>query len=162
MSEELCPFCGAKAMFVADSKELVACSNIRCPMNHVIVRKTAWNGRPTPTPEVQDWEKTLDEQWSSINAPADNQDVKDNVKSFIRSILADKTEGELPLQALEEEALIKILWNNGASSSSQDLAYTSNKDKQAQIIEYHLKKCKTIAKAIIAHVIRPVVSKDKK
>ena len=62
------------------------------------------------------------------------------------------------LKALDEEALIKILWNNGASSASQDLAYTSKADKQAQIIEYHMEKCKTIAKAIISHFARPMVS----
>lgn len=50
MSEDLlnCPFCNVKAMFIADSKELVACSNITCHMNHVAIRKTAWNTRPMP------------------------------------------------------------------------------------------------------------------
>ena len=63
MSEDLlnCPFCNAKAMFIADSKELVACSNITCHMNHVVIRKTVWNTRSTPTPEVGEWEKRLRE-----------------------------------------------------------------------------------------------------
>ncbi len=51
-----------------------------------------WDRCKPPTPEVGEWEESLDEQWSSINAPENNEFVKRNVKSFIRDLLAAKTE----------------------------------------------------------------------
>lgn len=93
---------------------------------------------PTPTPK-ENWEIEFDKQFEQTSM---TEQHKEWVKSFICSLLDAKTEGEQGLRALEEEEVLKILYE-----------WLECVHEPNQIPD--------IAKSICAHFARPVVSREK-